>query len=366
MARVCPRCGRRGGEAGLIGPLCRDCYVEVYGLARLPPAVDFEYCALCGAYRLSGGWNEGLGSVEETLREYLVIVLSRKLRPTEHVEEAWVEGVELLEPHGPGIRRVRVRVGGRSGVVVAREDRVVGVNVRPSVCPVCASRRTARGYEAVVQVRSSSGRMGERLRRSVEEVLLGLDTRLREAIVGVEERREGIDLLVLDQSSARLIASKIRAAMLGKTVETYKLVGRRPDGSRKGRLTVSVRLPDIEPGDLVDVGGRPSLYLARTRGGALFVDLGSGREVVYTAEDLWGLGFERHPGGPELRRLMLLSKEGGSMVFLDVDKGYQDVIEVPRGLVRDYSGGLREGEEYLAYLAGRRIYIIRRAPGDTG
>jgi len=364
VARACPRCGREGVE--FIGPLCVDCYREVYGLSRLPRRLDFVYCAYCGAYRIEGGWSEGSGTLEERVVEYLHLALTRRIRPAEHVDEAWVERVEPLKPvKGPGLAQFRVVVGARAGGVEAREERVVEVNLKPSVCPVCTARITARGYEAVVQVRSSEGRLSDWLRRGVDEFLMSLDARLRSSILKVEERREGIDLLVHDQASARMIAAKLRAAFLGKTIETYKLVGRRPDGSRKGRLTVSVRLPDIKPGDLVEVGGRPSLYLAKARDGALFVDLKSGREVHVSADELWERGFRRLGSPPELRRLMLLSRGGPTTVFLAPAAGYAG-LEVPSRDVRVYTDRLVEGEEYLAYMSGRRIYVIRRAPEAGG
>lgn len=362
-ARRCPRCGREGVE--FIGPLCADCYREVYGVARVPGRVDYVYCTMCGSYKLQGVWSQAPGSGGEALVEYLTILLSQKVRPTEYIEEAWVEGVEPLKPfRGSGIHPVRVRVGGRSAGVTVEDEVVVEVNVKPSVCPVCTAKATARGYEAIVQVRSSEGRLSPQLRRSVEDFVKRLDRRLSEAVVKVEERREGVDLLVYDHSSARMIASKIKAAFMGRTVETYKLIGRKPDGSRRGRLTVAVRIPDIHPGDLVEVGGRPTLYLARARGGGVFVDLRSGREVLIPADELWERGFRRMGRPAEVRRVMLLSRSGPTTVFLDGESGYTRVMEYDSRDVRVYVDDFREGEEYLAYTAGRRIYIISKA-GDA-
>ncbi|GAB6148159.1 NMD3-related protein [Stetteria hydrogenophila] len=359
VARRCPRCGREGVE--FIGPLCVDCYREVYGLARLPKRVDYVYCASCGAYKLQGAWQQPAGGPEEALVDYLTLLLTRRLRPTEHVDEAWIEGVEPLQPfRGPGIYRARVRVGARAGGVVAYDDVVVEVNAKPSLCPLCTAKATERGYEAIVQIRSSEGRLSKGLKRSVEAFLSRLKGKLGDAVVKVDERREGIDLYVYDHASARMIASKLRAAFMGKTVETYKLVGRKPDGSRRGRLTISVRLPDINPGDVVEVGGRPMLYLAGARGGGLFVDLRSGRETVIPGDELWERGFRRVDEAG-LRRVMLLSRSGPRAVLLDADSGYERVIEADVRDLRVYVEDFREGGEYLAYLAGSRIYIIREA-----
>ncbi len=360
MDRVCPVCGRSSREVPFVGGLCRDCYIEHVGVARLPPALRFVYCKYCGAYRYQGGWNQGLGDPGETLVEYAHLVLSKKLKPTRSVSEAWIEEVRLDRPfHGPGIYRLLVRVAGRSveGVPLTQEL-VVEARAEAAVCPACTARLTERGYEAIVQIRGSEGRLGGRLRGEVEGFLGRLDPRLRDAIVKVDEVREGIDLYVLDHASARMIAGKIRAAFMGRTVDTYKLVGRRPDGKRRGRLTISVRIPDIEPGDVLLVGGREALYLGRGRRGGLFVDMRTGMHFEIDAETLWERGFRRHPGGAAERRLMLISREGGTYVFLDADTDYQKVLEYPREYVHVYTDRLAEGSLYRAFLVGRRLYII--------
>jgi len=363
MARTCPRCGRSDAEVGFIGPLCRDCYVEVHGLARLPPGFHYVYCQYCGRYKYRGGWNEPAGDLEETLRYVLLAHLTRKLRPTEHVDEAWVEDVRFERPVvGPGMYRAIVRIAGSAGGVQASEERIVNVKVDAAVCPDCTNRITGRGYNAIVQVRGSGGRLSEETRRSVEEYLAKLlSGGLAESIISVEYPKEGMDLLVADPSVARMIAAKLRNTFMAKTVETYKLVGRNPDGTRKGRLTISVRIPEISPGDIVDVGGRPHLYVSRERGSApLMVDLESGREYRLSPDELWQKGFRIHPEGAEVRRYMLMSRSPSTIVFLDADSGYTRVVEVPSDQVHVYVDDFSEGSVFKVYVSGPRVYVVGR------
>ena len=358
--RVCPRCGRSQEEVAFVGPLCRDCYVEVVGVARLPRLVHFVYCQYCGRYKYQGGWNEPTGGLEETVRDFLFLHLTRSLRPTEYVEEAWIQEVEPLRGvPGPGIHPFRVRVAGRSGNVILEEEKIVEVKVDAAVCPLCTNRITKRGYNAVIQVRGSGGRLGEKTRKLVEDYLARhVYGRAAESIIGFEDQREGFDILVSDPSVARMIAAKLRSAFIAKTVETYKLVGRNPDGTRKGRLTISVRIPDIEPGDVIDVGGRPHLFLAQDRGGApIMVDLETGREVRVDPDRMWREGFRHHPEGVEVRRYMLVSRSSGSVVFLDADRDYS-VVEYPEEYVRVYVDDFSEGRVFKVFLAGRRVYVI--------
>ncbi|WP_162200648.1 NMD3-related protein [Aeropyrum camini] len=58
MPGVCPSCGRPLEGKG-VRRLCPDCYVERYGVARLPETIRFVYCRDCGAYRYQGGGTRG-------------------------------------------------------------------------------------------------------------------------------------------------------------------------------------------------------------------------------------------------------------------------------------------------------------------
>lgn len=361
-SRICPRCGRSEGEVEFIGPLCKDCYVEVYGVARLPEKAGFVYCQYCGRYKYQGGWNEPSGTIEETLLDYLSIVLTRRLRPTENIEEAWIGEIRLdREFTGPGIYNAYVRVHGRHGRVEVVEEKVVTVKADAAVCPTCTRRITKRGYNAVLQVRSSRGRLSDNLRERVNVFLSeNLSGRLAESIIGLEEHREGFDILVDDPSIARMIAAKLRSNFMAKTIETFKLVGRNPDGSRKGRLTISVRIPEIEPGDIILVDGRPYLFLATSRGGnLLLVDLERGREEYMSSDLLWQKGFKPYPGGVELKRYMLISRDKNTTIFLDAESGYQDVVEVPSNSVKIYVDKFTEGREYKVFQAGTKIYVVK-------
>ena len=367
--RICPKCGRSSREVAFVGPFCKDCYVEVYGVARIPATLHYVYCQYCGRFKYQGGWNEASSPyLDQAVSDYLFIHLTRTMKPTEYIEEAWIDRIEpLTRVQGPGIHRFRVRLSGRSGSIVVNEEKVVNVKVDAAVCPACTNRITKRGYNAIIQIRSSEGRLSMDLRRRIEEFLAReLGAQAYESLIGVEEHREGFDLLVSEPSVARMIASKLRSAFMAKTIETYKLVGRKPDGSRKGRLTISVRVPELEPGDVVRIGGRLYYFLAQSRSGSpIMVDLESGDERVIDPEYMWRQGFQRFQGGVESRRYMLMSKEGGSIVFLDVDRDYA-VREYPDGQVSVYVDSFVEGSTYHVIVVGRRAYVVGRVEDDEG
>ncbi|MEB3759546.1 MAG: hypothetical protein GSR81_01700 [Desulfurococcales archaeon] len=360
MARICPRCGRSSDEIEFIGSLCKDCYVETVGIARVPEEISFTYCRYCGRYKYQGGWNEPSGSIEDTLIDYLVLVLSRKAKPSREINEVWINSVKLDRPFmGPGLYKALVEIGGRHNETTVIEERVITVRVNMAVCPLCTNRITKRGYEAIVQIRGSSGKLSEDLRKRIddfiEEELVGV---LRESIIDLEEKKEGFDLLINDSSAARIIASKIKSAFMGKTIETYKLIGRKPDGSRKGRLTISVRLPDIVPGNILKIGDKLFLFLeVSRRGNPILVDLQSGTEITANPEFLWKKGFTHYESGMEYRKLMLISR-GNSITFLDASTGYSQVLDFPRDRVHVYVEDFEPGRIFKVLIVRGRAYVL--------
>ncbi len=350
--RVCARCGRRVEET--LRGLCPDCYSQVYGVARIPSSLGFTYCRYCGSFKFRGGWNRPLGGLEETVREYLFTVLTERLRPSEDLDEAWIGGVEVLSSlAGPGIYRVRVVLEGARGGFRVSEERLLTLKVDMAVCPSCTNRITKRGYDAVIQVRSSSGSLGDRAGQ-VLRLIEDLDEGLRSSIISIEEGRNGIDLLVDDVASARVIASKIRSRFHARVQEAFKLVGRRADGKRRGRLTISLRIPDIGRGDVIRVGGRMYLVLASGRSGFIAIDLSTGREATITGEDLWSRGYTvEHVAR---RSLLLLGSDRGSMLFMDPVDG--SIIEYPAQDVRSLVEELREGSLYSVISHGKLIYVV--------
>ncbi|MEB3779640.1 MAG: hypothetical protein GSR85_05340 [Desulfurococcales archaeon] len=355
-ARICPRCGREVEET--IGGLCPECYVDVYRVASIPGRAEFIYCKYCGSYKVQGSWTQPLGSIEETLNTYLFTYYTKRLRPTTHIDEAWIE--DIIVPGnitGPGTYRVRVSIKGRSGGLILKEDATSIVKVSLAVCPTCTNRITKRGYEAVIQVRGSKGRLTSNMRSRVDEILLGLDERMKESIVSLEEQKEGIDILVQDAATARLIAAKLKTSLMARVTETYKLAGRRSDGRRIGKLTLAVRIPDLNPGDVLSIRGTPHIYLGQARSGALVVDMESGEEKVVSSDELWS-GVRDHVVVDE-RRLLLISSTRDNVVFLDADRGYRRVLEYPSSLVKVLVGDFKEGREFKAYIHGSRVYVVK-------
>jgi len=357
----CPLCGRpESPDLPFISGICRDCFLETRGVAHVPERVDITICNYCGAYKISKQWIEQKPrTLLEAVTRALLDTLARRMKPVEGIENIWVGDIEPLEPvETYGEYRFRIPVKGVSGNGVELEkDYIVTVRVSAGICPSCIKRKV--GYhEALVQIRGLGGVLEEREREKIVSFLDRLPPRLQEQVVDIEEKKEGIDLMVSDHASARIIASKLSHVFLGKKIETYSLVGRRSDGKRLGKLTISVRIPALEPGDLVSIDGTPFLVEGVEGGRLRLLDLSRNTYQTLDAEGFWSRSVERNPY-VETLNLMLVSKNRDTYVFLDAGTSYTKAVEYPVKDVVNLTGRpLVEGGEYRAYKIGRRIYII--------
>ena len=362
IKRVCPKCGRVTDE--FIGPLCKECYVKEYGVARIPSRLTFVYCTECGSYKYQGRWNPGLNTLEDTLKEFVFIALTNKIKPTEYIDEAWIEKIDLFNTPGTssGLLKASVKIGGRSGDVTVYEEKIVEITLSPTLCPKCLAKRSKTSFEAVVQIRGFPGRLSEILKKDIKEFLRNeVESKLKDSIVEIKDVKEGFDLMVYDQTSARIIASKLRKTFLAKVIESHKVIGRRADGKRKSRVTLSVRVLDLEPGSVILIDNSPLLFLGRTRRGLEFIDMSLGKEVTLSAEEIWKHHFKKYEGEQRVnikeKRLLLISRNNYTTIFLDVDKNYQDYLEYPSSKVFSPFVELIEGNEYIAYMFKDMIFI---------
>ena len=356
MLSRCVRCGR---EAILVdGRLCPDCYLEVKGLGRLPEPIEVTVCPRCGSYRYQGRWYPppvDASDINDVIREVIKLVVAARFRPNPEVESYRVESVEYVRDQFLGdyaIVRIAARLKG-----VEREyslDYRVRVNVKKQLCPQCF-KKAGGSVEAILQVRGEGGRLTDEQRRSVEEVLEELSPAIREYISDVVEKKEGFDLVLVDQGVAKAIASKLRSALGARVVESWKVVGRRRDGRPKKRLTLSVRLPFFSAGSLVEMEGR--LYrVVDIRNGFVYIrSIGARRVHRLSVEKAWRL--LSRPRFEEERRVLVAAVTPSSIHLQLLDGGYE-YMELPKTSTRYEPDAVRVGREAVLVRHNGRYYVL--------
>ncbi len=345
---TCIKCGRTGQLVD--GRLCPNCYLEVYGLGVFPKTIRVTVCSRCGAYKFHGRWFPGADGIEDAVK----LLLQVSFRPTEHVDYYRIESLELVHDkyHGD---YARVRVVGRlKGFNEEYErDYLVRISIVKQLCPSCF-RRAAGAAQAVVQVRGWGGRLSEELRERLYEFLSNLPAAVMDNVIEIEEVREGINVKVLDHATARLIASKIRAAFAAKVVESHKLVGRRSDGKRLSKLTISVRLPFFSQGSIVDYDGRLALVEEITGGYVYVKPLGSRRRHRVPLDKSWTLLTE--PYDARKQRVMVAAITPSSIHLQLLEGGYEYMEYRRRDLVVVYEPNPGQ-EAYLVEYRGK-LYLL--------
>ena len=343
---TCIRCGR--ASVLVDGRLCPSCYLEVYGLGRAPERLELTYCPRCGSIRLGGRW---LPPPEGGLEEALAILFEQRFRPGEAVEEYRVAGVELDEDGGYAVFRVEGRLSGDEEARVVEYR--VPVTLRAQLCPSC-HRKASGAPTAIVQIRGRSGRLEEDERLAVEEQLARLGPGIADAIISVDEVREGLDIKMIDQGAARMLAGKLHRSLGALVKESYKLIGQRRDGRRVYRLTLSVRLPGFTEGSLVGYRGRLA-RVRRLRGGRVELEVLGGGSALLRVDDAWRL-IDPEPVFEEERTVMVAAAPPGWIHLQEVEGSYS-YLELRRDEVI-VEGEPREGRVGRLLKYGGRYYLL--------
>ncbi len=273
MGKFCVRCGVEE-PALIIDGLCLSCLVAEGRAVKPPEAVEVITCPSCGSIQSGNRWLGGVG-LEDFLRD---LILSK------------------CEFHRDfKLRSLDVRVG--DGKVTAffkgflRNAEVsaefqVSLSMKRSLCPQCSKVKSGY-YEAVIQIRSFSEPFDDVLRGKLVDTLLRSSNTSR-YITEIEPVREGLNVKVLSQGVARKLASDLISMYGGVVSESWKVVGMSSSGKNISRLTISLRLLGLSPGDLVLHGGSPALVEEIRRNFVKVRMIDSGNVVKLHVDDLSG------------------------------------------------------------------------------
>jgi nonsense-mediated mRNA decay protein 3 len=327
--------------------------MEVYGPTWLPSRLVVVRCPRCGSVKLHGRWTPLAG---DDLAGIVANLLQANAKPEDHVEYLAVE-VPVLSRNpetGALVATVEVRARFRGFEEEQRVEKLVELAVKPQLCPTCF-RRAAGAVQAIVQVRSWNGKLKPSERLAVEQLIASLPG-VSEALVEVEEKREGVDYKLLDQGVARAIAAKLRSALAARVVESHKVVGRKSDGKPKTRLTISVRLPFFRPGSLAVYNGRLVLVEAVSGGRVRFRFVGTKRRQSLGIDEAWK---QLQPLPRDAVSYGLVTAVEPGWIHVQVLTPSIDYLELPRRSTM-VEPEISVGSEVAVIKLGSISYIVRR------
>lgn len=246
----CPVCGRATGHQ--IDGRCRDCFLKTITLAAIPPVVRTIICPVCAAVKKGKRWEKPDKEFEELIHD--VIELALKMNP----QALDVNTTITLTTTNPALYRAHISVTADIKGVKAESQLFTEVRISKETCDSC-SRMAGGYYEAVIQIRAQRRfpdkderqQMLEMVGEVVERQYLRGDK--LSFITNIQELPEGTDVYLGSNNTARQ-AVRTAVERFGCTyLESPSLAGKK-DGNDIYRITYSLRLPRLVPGDIIRVG----------------------------------------------------------------------------------------------------------------
>lgn len=323
MARkFCVRCGvEEGPGTPIIDGLCPKCFVKERPLLKLPSKLSVTVCSSCGAVYVGGQWDNPGSSLEEAVEYYMNRTLVKRTTVYPGLEDVRVE----VESISSG--KVYYRVTGKYGGVTLAQNGVAYLKVVRKLCPVCSTVKYGK-YEATIQIRTEGPPRLEVFREVGRRV-----SRIKEfeqSVVEIKEDKNGVDLKMKDQSSARYIATILRKEFAAKIKQTWKDYGY-VSGKKYGKLTISVRLPGVLAGDIIEYEGAPAVVLGIKQGRVIIKRLSDGKVMGLSHDDLWVKGFKFLTSKDyAIIQGRVLNYEGGKAVVQAEESGNILYIQAPK------------------------------------
>lgn len=258
MRRFCPRCGSEKG--GLIGGFCASCFWEK-ALEDFPRELTATVCKCCYRHLHGKRWIQRSDMKgEERVVEAAKYEVERLIDLPQGVELAGISGeVSARSGNGePTAVEVTVRVEETEGG--SQKEVKVLVAIDRQLCHECYGAATGK-YDAIIQVRAEGRELDAADREVVEGVIGGFSTRSEvrgnAEISQVKENEGGMDIKFTDLNPAKMFAKELASITGASVVESARIVGiDKRTGGRTYRTTISVKLPDLRSGDLLEVGGK--------------------------------------------------------------------------------------------------------------
>ena len=319
----CVKCGKDCEES--IDGLCIDCWLDGRRLTSLPHHVDLKVCTNCGEYEFGDRWlkRDRMVAVQDAAADALSVI--RDAVPVSVSTEA----VE----QDPYVYSVTVRTTCDVMGYEADDEETTIVRIKNTVCKRC-SRQLGSYYEAILQLRSASGKLDDAMRE--EALAMTENSVARQAatnrqlfITKMEIVPGGVDVYLSSIALGKSITKELGDAFCAETKESPKLVGQTTDGQDMYRLTYLVRLPDYKVGDVVTFQGGHFL-LSRLNGtGGKVVNLTDFRERSVRRSDMTSVKlYER---SEDLRDATVISRSGDEIQVLDPSNYSTVDLRVPEG-----------------------------------
>ncbi|WP_340818586.1 60S ribosomal export protein NMD3 [Methanolobus sp. WCC4] len=318
---ICPKCGK--GTPRLFQGRCKSCFLENFTLAEIPQVLHAKICATCGARNVRNRWvNEG------SLEDIVIQTAEDALFVHEMAGD-----IELyIEPHArtPYLYKVHIEVDANVLDEMFHQDLETEIRVVREACDMC-SRISGGYFEAIIQIRAANRIPTDEEKNECLEIAAVVLERLcnkgdRLAFISSSlEIKEGTDLYVGSSNAARHICREITSRLGGTFTESASLQGMK-DGKNVYRTTLSLRLPEFMPQDIIEHKGRV-IEVRKFGKNVTGIDIETGSRFTGKADELEGATLLTKR--KDLRKTMLVAIENDDLLVLDPDTYETVTIKKP-------------------------------------
>ncbi len=322
--RFCVRCGSEEGPGNpIIDGLCPKCFIKERSIIKLPNVIRVVICPFCGSVYYKGSWTKFEGDLSEVL-EYIInnyYLTSGRNTVYEGFADVSVKVANIDEG------KVYLSVKGTYRGIEVSHEYAVSIRVDKKLCPKCTKVR-GRHFEAIVQIRSEVPIRPEVVERI--SLVLSKMKRLMDNIVEVKEYREGVDIKLLSQSVARHLANILKREFAAKIIQTWKDAGY-VSGRKHSKLTISVRVPGLLEGDIVEVDNVLAVVTSVKQGRVVLKRLDNGSQLRLDQNKLWERDIKLlTPKDYAILDALVLGYEGGKAIVQAERSGNVYYITAPK------------------------------------
>ncbi len=346
VRRFCVKCGAlESPENPIVNGLCLKCLREERELFEVKGSLHMVVCPVCGSYLVGSSWYPGGETAEETIEWLAERLVEQGIKPKPPAESVELRDITIRKMKGGKYVAEVTAVALVKGHEV-EQTLLIPLNVEKRVCEKCL-KKSGGDYDATLQIRSERGTVTEEELREAGEWFSKVNG--GDDIVDFVERKEGLDVLLASKEVARRAAQLMRYNMGAKVIQSHSVVGMKRDGKVRTRLTLSIRLPSIKPGEGFLLDKEPAILTGISRGKFHYYLLHSDKSGSLSVDDWWSMR--------KSKRIVYLDEKNldvGRIVSVNPLK-----VEIgSRELPAEGPAGLEEGQEVYVVIYKGKVYIL--------
>ncbi len=251
--KFCVKCGKTVEKT--VNGLCEECLLTQERFLK-KHVINIAICKFCGKFVE----NPNI-SLEDAIKKSLEEIVLGSLKSHEIIKEE------------PNLKVLKVLVSKKVDSMLLEREEIVKAKIKLQCCRICMKIRG--GFYAVkVQIRSS------------KEILKEIEKRLLSKLQYERLRKPiGIDVFFQSRGDARKFLNKLSSYYIFKKKESAKLVTRK-NGRDIYRVTISVRIPRWQRGDIVEYEGKLYQILSFQKNFVKLVDPKTLKEIKIAAKNI--------------------------------------------------------------------------------